>query len=54
MLAADGELVALEANTIPGFTETSMPPMASRAAGLRFVEIVARVLEPAPTPRVRA
>ncbi len=54
MLAADGELAALEANTIPGFTETSLLPMAAEAAGLRFDELVARVLELAPARRARA
>jgi D-alanine-D-alanine ligase len=49
MLAADGELVALEANTIPGFTDTSLLPMAAEAAGLSFDALVARVLELAPT-----
>jgi D-alanine-D-alanine ligase len=54
MLAADGELVALEANTIPGFTETSLLPMAAEAAGLGFDELVGRVLELAPGARARA
>ncbi len=54
MLAADGELAALEANTIPGFTETSLLPMAAEAAGLGFDELVGRVLELAPGARTRA
>ena len=54
MLAADGELVALEANTIPGFTETSLLPMAAEAAGMGFDDLVARVLELAPGRAVGA
>jgi len=53
MLGTDGELVALEANTIPGFTETSLLPMAAEAAGLAFDELVARVLALAPGRAVR-
>ena len=45
MLAADtGELYVLEANTIPGLTETSLLPQAAEAAGISFDELVERVL----------
>ena len=45
MLDADDELFVLEANPIPGLTETSLLPQAAEAAGLEFDELVARILE---------
>lgn len=39
----DGPL-CLEANTVPGMTETSLVPMAARAAGLGFRELVERIV----------
>jgi D-alanine-D-alanine ligase len=39
MLGADGELTVLEANPIPGLTETSLLPQAAEAAGISFVEL---------------
>jgi D-alanine-D-alanine ligase len=42
--AETGELWVLEANTIPGLTETSLLPMAAEAAGIAFDELIARVL----------
>jgi D-alanine-D-alanine ligase len=42
---ATGELYVLEANAIPGLTETSLLPQAADAAGLGFDAMVARVLE---------
>jgi D-alanine-D-alanine ligase len=47
MLAGDGELTVLEANIVPGLTETSLLPQAAEAAGIGFDELVARMLEPA-------
>jgi D-alanine-D-alanine ligase len=45
MLAAEGgELAVLEANPIPGLTETSLLPQAAEAAGLGFDELVAAIL----------
>jgi D-alanine-D-alanine ligase len=41
---ATGELYVLEANAIPGLTETSLLPQAAEAAGIGFDELVARVL----------
>jgi len=35
----------LEANTIPGMTDHSLVPMAARAAGLSFPDLVVRILE---------
>ena len=35
----------LEANPIPGLTETSLLPQAAEAAGIDFDELVGRILE---------
>ena len=43
MLAGD-ELQVLEANTVPGLTDTSLLPQAADEAGIGFDELVARVL----------
>jgi D-alanine-D-alanine ligase len=43
--AATGELSVLEANAIPGLTETSLLPQAAEAAGIAFEDLIARVLE---------
>jgi len=40
-----GDLSVLEANTIPGLTETSLLPQAAEAAGIVFEDLIARVLE---------
>jgi len=45
MLDASGELFVLEADTIPGLTETSLLPQAAEAAGVGFDELVGRILE---------
>jgi D-alanine-D-alanine ligase len=45
MLDAAGELTVLEANPIPGLTETSLLPQAAEAAGIPFDELVGRILE---------
>ena len=42
---ATGELLVLEANAVPGLTETSLVPQAAEAAGLDVEAFVARVLE---------
>ena len=44
MLAGD-ELTVLEANAIPGLTDTSLLPLAAEAAGIGFDAFVARVLD---------
>jgi D-alanine-D-alanine ligase len=44
-LANDGGLHCLEVNTIPGMTPLSLVPMAAKAAGLSFAELVERILE---------
>jgi D-alanine-D-alanine ligase len=45
MMDAAGELTVLEANPIPGLTETSLLPQAAEAAGISFDELVGRILE---------
>ncbi|MGI8945310.1 MAG: D-alanine--D-alanine ligase family protein [Thermoleophilaceae bacterium] len=45
MLDGGGELFVLEANPIPGLTETSLLPQAAEAAGIGFDELVSRILE---------
>jgi D-alanine-D-alanine ligase len=47
--AATGALWVLEANAIPGLTQTSLLPQAAEAAGLSFEALVARVLTQALT-----
>jgi D-alanine-D-alanine ligase len=44
-LAEDGSFYCLEVNTIPGMTPLSLVPMAAKAAGLSFAELVERILE---------
>lgn len=44
-LRDDGALFALELNTIPGFTETSLLPKAAAAAGLPFADLCRRIME---------
>jgi D-alanine-D-alanine ligase len=44
---ATGDLYVLEANAIPGLTETSLLPQAADAAGIGFDELVGRILESA-------
>jgi len=41
---ATGELYVLEANAIPGLTETSLLPQAAEAAGIGFDELVGRII----------
>jgi D-alanine-D-alanine ligase len=43
--AIDGEPTVLEANAIPGLTETSLLPQAAEAAGISFAAFVERVLD---------
>ena len=54
----DGCPYVLEVNTIPGFTERSLFPLAAREAGIPFPELCDRLtqmaLESAPVPRVQA
>ncbi len=47
MLDGAGAPYVLEANTSPGMTDHSLVPMAARAAGISFEQLVVRVLETA-------
>ncbi|HYC82438.1 MAG TPA: D-alanine--D-alanine ligase [Solirubrobacterales bacterium] len=49
ILAADGPWV-LEANAIPGLTDTSLLPQAAEAAGMSFEDLVSRILDLALAP----
>lgn len=50
-LMTDGDdLTVLEANAIPGLTDTSLLPLAAEAAGIGFDALIARVLELAVQP----
>jgi D-alanine-D-alanine ligase len=44
-MLGDGELTVLEANAIPGLTDTSLLPLAADAAGIGFDDFVARMLD---------
>ncbi len=44
-LTEAGEVVVLELNNIPGFTETSLLPEAAQAAGIGFAALCARIME---------
>jgi D-alanine-D-alanine ligase len=44
LLGSDGELTVLEANAIPGLTETSLLPQAAEAAGTSFDQLVERIV----------
>jgi D-alanine-D-alanine ligase len=45
MMAGDDVPLLLEINTVPGMTDHSLVPMAARAVGIDFDELVWRVLE---------
>ncbi|HEX5909978.1 MAG TPA: D-alanine--D-alanine ligase [Thermoleophilaceae bacterium] len=45
MLSEAGELSVLEANSIPGLTDTSLLPQAAEAAGIGFDQLVERIVE---------
>ncbi|KKO49052.1 D-alanine--D-alanine ligase [Arsukibacterium sp. MJ3] len=45
MLNEQGEHFLLEVNTVPGMTEKSLVPMAAKAAGLTFSELVLTILQ---------
>jgi D-alanine-D-alanine ligase len=50
MVDETNEPLVLEANVIPGLTETSLLPMAAEAAGIGFDELIGRILDLALTP----
>ncbi|WP_111976812.1 D-alanine--D-alanine ligase [Algibacillus agarilyticus] len=43
----DGQFYLLEVNTVPGMTEKSLVPMAAKAKGLSFAELVVTILRSA-------
>jgi D-alanine-D-alanine ligase len=45
ILGNDGKAYFLEVNTAPGMTDHSLVPMAARARGLSFADLVVRILE---------
>ena len=45
ILRADGSFTFLEMNTTPGMTGHSLVPMAAKAAGIGFADLVLRILE---------
>lgn len=45
LLDGGGKPYLLEANTLPGMTDHSLVPMAAKAAGIEFDELVWRILE---------
>ncbi|MFL5820025.1 MAG: D-alanine--D-alanine ligase [Solirubrobacteraceae bacterium] len=49
MLEDTGDLQVLEANSIPGLTETSLLPQAAEAAGIEFDALIERILDSALT-----
>ncbi len=54
MMDRTGRPQLLEINTVPGMTDHSLVPMAARAAGIDFEELVWRVLESSFVRSVRA
>lgn len=48
-MSESGELYILELNTIPGFTETSLLPMAAAESGINFSELCDRIINMAET-----
>lgn len=51
MLDADGQAWLIEVNTVPGMTDHSLVPMAARAAGIEFDELVMRILDTSMSDR---
>ena len=45
MQDSDGKFWLLEVNTVPGMTDHSLVPMAAKAAGISFGELVVRILK---------
>ena len=53
LLRDDGELTVLEADTVPGMTETSLLPQAADAAGIALDDLVERMLRSATAAAAR-
>jgi D-alanine-D-alanine ligase len=47
ILADSGELYCLEVNTVPGMTNLSLAPMAAKAKGVDFDELISRIIHSA-------
>jgi D-alanine-D-alanine ligase len=47
LLDSHGHASCLEVNTAPGMTDHSLVPMAARAAGVEFPQLVLRILDEA-------
>ena len=45
MQDSEGNFWLLEVNTVPGMTDHSLVPMAAKAAGISFEELVVRILK---------
>lgn len=45
MFLAGGNILVLEANTIPGMAQGSLIPLAARAAGIEFPDLLRRIVE---------
>lgn len=45
MIIRDGQLYALETNTIPGMTENSLLPLAAKTAGMSYSQLLDRLIE---------
>ena len=45
MILQDEKIVVLETNTIPGMTETSLVPLAARAAGMSLSDLLDRLID---------
>ncbi|HYM70648.1 MAG TPA: D-alanine--D-alanine ligase [bacterium] len=45
MFLAGGTILVLEANTIPGMAQGSLIPLAARAAGIEFPDLLRRIIE---------
>ena len=54
MMDSTGRPLLLEINTVPGMTDHSLVPMAARARGMSFEQLVWRVLETSFTRRRRS
>jgi D-alanine-D-alanine ligase len=54
MVDEGNEPLVLEANVIPGLTETSLLPMAAEAAGIPFDDLIERILRLALEPKALA
>ena len=44
-MATDGSFYCLEANTLPGMTQTSLVPQAAAAAGITFPALCDRIVQ---------